>query len=247
MATAKRAAPVPSVRDPGAARRASARATSPRAPGRPTAEQASQLRETLLHAAMKHFIERGFEGASMDGIGRDARVSKITIYRQYGDKRSLFLAVAYHALTGFRSALAAKALRELPPPAGLRELIRITLEAFRDPAFLEVQRLLIAEAVRFPEIGQAMLDEASYSLEPMVDYLSWLRAEGHIALDNPHEAALQLTAVAIGGTRPLMLDPAKERIDRARWVESVYTTFARAWGLEPVPRPRRVPDRGRKR
>ncbi|MDK2809067.1 MAG: TetR/AcrR family transcriptional regulator, regulator of autoinduction and epiphytic fitness [Clostridiales bacterium] len=50
-------------------------------------------RAAILESAIDIFSEKGFEGASMDKIAEQAKVSKITIYKHFQNKESLFLAI----------------------------------------------------------------------------------------------------------------------------------------------------------
>ena len=61
--------------------------------GRPPKELEGEVEERILNAARKVFLERGFEGASVDEIAMAARSGKPTIYARVGDKRALFTAV----------------------------------------------------------------------------------------------------------------------------------------------------------
>ncbi|MCX8157385.1 MAG: TetR/AcrR family transcriptional regulator [Verrucomicrobiae bacterium] len=55
--------------------------------------QDASARERLLRAALKHFAERGYAGASVQDIVDDAKVTKPTLYYYFGNKAGL-----YHAL-----------------------------------------------------------------------------------------------------------------------------------------------------
>src|SRR5215472_6767793 len=61
--------------------------------GRPPKELAGKVEERILDAARKVFLQRGFEGASIDEIAKAARSGKPTIYARFPDKRALFTAV----------------------------------------------------------------------------------------------------------------------------------------------------------
>ena len=61
--------------------------------GRPPKELAGEVDARILDAARKVFLERGFEGASIDEIAEVARSGKPTIYARFRDKRALFTAV----------------------------------------------------------------------------------------------------------------------------------------------------------
>ena len=61
--------------------------------GRPPKELAGEVDARILDAARKIFLERGFEGASIDEIAAVARSGKPTIYARFRDKRALFTEV----------------------------------------------------------------------------------------------------------------------------------------------------------
>ena len=56
--------------------------------GRPPKELAGEVDARILDAARKIFLERGFEGASIDEIAEVARSGKPTIYARFRDKRA---------------------------------------------------------------------------------------------------------------------------------------------------------------
>src|SRR6202022_3527560 len=61
--------------------------------GAPPKELAGEVDARILDAARKVFLERGFEGASIDEIAEVARSGKPTIYARFRDKRALFTEV----------------------------------------------------------------------------------------------------------------------------------------------------------
>ena len=74
--------------------------------GRPPRTLASEVEERILDAAVKVFLERGFEGASVDEIADVARAGKPTIYARFPGKEALFTAIMGGAACGnFTSSL----------------------------------------------------------------------------------------------------------------------------------------------
>src|SRR5260370_41210789 len=65
--------------------------------GRPPNELAGEVEDRILDAARKVFLDRGFEGASIEEIADVARSGKPTIYARFRDKKALFTA----AVTGY--------------------------------------------------------------------------------------------------------------------------------------------------
>ena len=52
----------------------------------------------ILAAAQAAFLEKGYLGTSMDEVAASARVSKVTVYRHFTDKHTLFTAVVTTAI-----------------------------------------------------------------------------------------------------------------------------------------------------
>src|SRR5258708_8003910 len=80
--------------------------------GRPPKELAGEVDARILDAARKTFLERGFEGASIDEIAEVARSGKATIYARFRDKRALFTEVVSRDILSLTPAFTAH-----PPPA----------------------------------------------------------------------------------------------------------------------------------
>jgi AcrR family transcriptional regulator len=72
------------------AKRRAARAAPPGRAPRPPREE---VRRRILHAATKVFLQRGFNGATLDDIAAAAGFSKGAVYSNFDDKDSLFLAL----------------------------------------------------------------------------------------------------------------------------------------------------------
>jgi TetR/AcrR family transcriptional repressor of mexJK operon len=62
--------------------------------GRPTANQATAISQSILHAAAELFLARGFEATSMEAIAAAARIPRSTLYKRFPSKLSLLEAVA---------------------------------------------------------------------------------------------------------------------------------------------------------
>src|SRR5215467_1415035 len=122
-------------------------------------KRVQQTRERLRTAAHRLFLQQGYLATSIDAILAEAGISsKETLYRHYANKESLFVDVL-RSLTmeqpGFSERLAT-----LPTPQdlsslrhALTELAREILAMLRQPGYLPLVRMIIAEAARFPQLG----------------------------------------------------------------------------------------------
>src|ERR1700735_5706438 len=80
-----------------------------RAGGRPTREEAEARDVRLLDVATRLFMERGFDGTSIDAVAEAAGISKPTVYARYHDKRDLFAAVLRGRIRKWLAPLSAAA------------------------------------------------------------------------------------------------------------------------------------------
>jgi AcrR family transcriptional regulator len=124
--------------------------------GRPPKELEGEVDERILTAARKIFLERGFEGTSVDEIALAARAGKPTIYARFGDKGALFTAVVK------RDVLSRLAEFKAEAPSGATIEERLTSAAITllhwgfDSDRIGLMRVAIAEARRFPDLASTV-------------------------------------------------------------------------------------------
>jgi AcrR family transcriptional regulator len=100
-------------------------------------------RTRILEAAEHAFAERGFAGASLRQIVRDARVNLATVYYYFGSKNGLMEAVLKHRLGSLRQE-------------HLEQLQRVRKQAGPRPLPVEeVLRALIVPPLRLAAMGSA--------------------------------------------------------------------------------------------
>jgi TetR/AcrR family transcriptional regulator, mexJK operon transcriptional repressor len=138
--------------------------------GRPTREEAEARDVRLLDVATQLFMERGFDGTSIDAVAEAAGISKPTVYARYHDKRDLFAAVLRKRIRDWLAPLSAAAeaqATEAKPKSiktTLHELSRHMIAYTLAPEAGACQRILSAQAVQFPELAKLANEEG------------WLRA-----------------------------------------------------------------------
>lgn len=197
--------------------------------GRPTREEGEALRKSILDAALQVFIASGLKAASMEGIAREAGVAKITLYRHYETKEQLFVEVARRAQLSVRGRLGTMADVEVPLETALREIISKLYDGYTHPDYIAVMRMVISEAGRFPKLGRAMLEDAEQISEPLVAYLQKLKDRGLVDIESPFDASVQISGMASGAGRFVLLTPSRRPASRKRWIESLVTLFMQAW------------------
>ncbi len=120
--------------------------------GRPPATRAGEVEERIVKAATRVFLERGFEGASLDEIAAAARAGKATLYSRYAGKEALFVAVikemAEHKFDMDQILSDNASVGERLTIAGIEMMNRMLNEEV-----LGLMRVVIAEAPRFPALA----------------------------------------------------------------------------------------------
>jgi len=117
----------------------------------------SPVRDRILDAAFAAFMKSGYAATSTLEIATRARVSKRELYAEVGNKEEILIACIRARATRL------KAPADLPIPHD-RETLEQVLASFAtqlvreitDPTVITVFRLAIADAVRSPEVAQAL-------------------------------------------------------------------------------------------
>lgn len=124
--------------------------------GRPPRALAGEVEERILDAAEKVFLERGFEGASVDEIADVARAGKPTIYARFPGKEALFAAVvarkAREITSSYESIVPTGATIEERLASIAKTILRNVLVADT----VGLVRATVAEARRFPDCAASI-------------------------------------------------------------------------------------------
>lgn len=176
-------------------------------------------RERILTTAEHAFLERGFDGTSIDAIVEEAGGSKATVYAHFRDKRVLFA----HALADVRRGLGFDLphFRDQEPASARDGLVLLAVElmtAMYSVRALHLQRLVIAEAHRFPDVARQYFDEGpAVAIAAIAAWIRECRDRGDSGLPDPQIGAERLFALVRG--------PAEMRV---------------VLGLDPVPEPDQI-------
>jgi len=169
------------------------------APARRT-ELSAVKRRQILAGARLAFGALGYERASVDLVASRAGVGKATVYNHFGDKKALFAACYSEDADEIREELR-RSLQAVggDPVLAMRRVGEKLLRILASPAFVSLHRHAVAEADRFPEVG-----ETFFARGPMVVYgaiAGWLKRWeelGVLRLDDPRAAAIQFVLLCQG-------------------------------------------------
>jgi TetR/AcrR family transcriptional repressor of mexJK operon len=207
-------------------------------PGRPTRAQAAQRHLQLLDRALDVFLEHGYEFATIEEIIGPIGMHKSTVYSLYADKKTLFRATVERAI--HRWKLPVEALRAVETDdleATLSAIARLLIKNTVSPIALKLQRIIIAESFRVPEITQMFWEQGTLpSFEVVRDLLARRARRGEIQVDQPELIAHGFLTLTVGLVTRMTLVGTK--MDQ-REIEKRIRVYVRLF-LEGVrPRPTR--------
>jgi TetR/AcrR family transcriptional regulator, mexJK operon transcriptional repressor len=212
---------------------------APDAPADVDAEpRSTRKRRAIIEAATAVFLRNGYLGTSMDEIAALAGVSKQTVYKHYADKKRLFIEMAVSTVNQASDPVHAevRTLRDSGDiGADLRDLARRQLTLVMQPRLLQLRRLVIAEAARFPELGRTFYEQGpGRTIAALATTFGHLAARGMLHLDDPLLAAAQFNWLIMSAplNQAMLLgdNSAPDPTDLDRHADDGVRTFLAAYG-----------------
>jgi AcrR family transcriptional regulator len=171
-----------------------------------------QTRDVLVDAAAQVFAERGFEGASLEEIAERAGYSRGAIYKNFGGKDELFLAVNQRhnerAVARF-----AELIEELDSggwnPASVPELAAEWRRMFfRDAELYILGTEFNLYVLRHPEVRPKLVEYMARNVAMIADFMEQMAAGAGVELPYPSELlARMLLSASDGFQQTMRLDP----------------------------------------
>ncbi|MFI7576495.1 TetR/AcrR family transcriptional regulator [Micromonospora sp. NPDC049497] len=195
-------------------------------------------RQAILDAALAEFLEHGYVGAGMDRVAARAGASKVTVYAHFADKRSLFEAVFTRAITDAERAGApfVAALAETDDlTRDLRMFAREHIATVTRPHLVQLRRMLIGEAGRFPELARAWHRAApERGHATLAGVVARLSERGLLRAPDPLLAAQHLNYLILSIPLDEAMFAVREAHDDAelhRWADEAVGVFLAAYGV----------------
>lgn len=156
----------------------------------------------ITKAASEMFLADGFERVSLDQIAQRAGVSKQTIYSHFADKDGLFRAICTE-LTERLTIPLRKSASEGDLRSALTRLGEDMLTMMLHPASLDLHRLVMSAAVRFPDLGHVAYEAGAMRMIHDLSTLLMQRSQIGDGLERPlsEDRALVLAEQLIGMLR----------------------------------------------
>lgn len=181
--------------------------------GRPTQRESKERLQRLLDVARRQFLSAGYRETSLESIAREAGVAKKTLYSRFGSKAGLFAAILDTLRRAWIAELQGVVLESTRPETVLETVALHLLQVGTRPDMIELYRLLLLDARRFPELLHGYYDQGGglSGMEPLSDYLRTAVAQGVLEIEDVALATEQFVYLVLGGVRTRMLLGAARR------------------------------------
>src|SRR5579863_6811511 len=154
--------------------------TEVRRRGRPQARCDEDTRGIIFEAARNEFTANGYAATCMDGVARRAAISTKTLYRLIPNKAALFEAMITDRIDTFASVVRLRACDGSNIEKALREALMVCGELVLDGDVISLQRMIIGESEKFPEIAETFYHKAIRRTEQTL--ANWLRTQSERGL-----------------------------------------------------------------
>lgn len=195
--------------------------------GRPRLDEVAGLEQRLMDIALKEFLKNGFGGTSMATIVKAAGISKTTLYSRYSSKKDLFDAIMqsmfedHPMVDDIVDVDSGHSLAE-----GLKAIAIRSLEIGMGDLVIGTDRLIYAEASRFPNLGKASADTNLKLRAKLCEFITNCSDREGIACNDPDRPA-EIFAQMIRGVHAIAVQSGRKMSEDEimRWADRAVDTL----------------------
>ncbi|MDS9469508.1 TetR/AcrR family transcriptional regulator [Paracoccus sp. MBLB3053] len=183
---------------------------TPPLPETGSAREDSPKRQQILDGARRMFLQKGFEGASMQDVARAAEVSKGTLYVYFDSKEAMFQALVLEECDRMQEAMRRIATGTGSVEQELHAIGRQMLLTLLQPEVLAAMRMMIGAAEKFPDLArQIYASGPARSIRTLSEYLELRCLRGDLRIDDCHAASAEFLDLVVAGLqrRALLMMP----------------------------------------
>lgn len=179
-----------------------------------------EQRHEFINAAGHLFIQQGYAAVTMEAIAAEAGKSKVTLYNYFSSKEELFEAFVVQAGAGAVEELTKVYVEGDSARDILQRLGLALLRLVSRPDVIALDRLIIGEAKRYPELARIFFENGpKRTVAALAEVMARCMDSGKIDARNAELAALHFKAICAGdlienlmwGTIP---QPTKEKLKK---------------------------------
>lgn len=167
-------------------------------------------KKKVIEAATRMFFELGYDQMTVDALTAEVGGSKAYIYKNFGGKQRLFEAVVKAACEDILIPLTDVDLTHSELEEGLLLIAERFLKLSLSEKSIALHRLVVAERLRFPHLGDLFLSSGpEQSYKRVAAYLAQQQKLGKIGEGDTHEMAVQFLGLVNAGFHQRMLIAAR--------------------------------------
>jgi TetR/AcrR family transcriptional repressor of mexJK operon len=196
----------------------------------------------ILEAATTLFLRNGYLGTSVDDIAALAHVSKQTVYTHFADKEQLFAELVrgnINRVDSFIESVTAGLGETSSVEDALRAFAHRHIRAVVQPEALQLRRLVIGEAGRFPDLAREYYERVPQRvIAALGTQLQLLAERGLLHVPDPLLAANHLAWLILGPSLDAAMFGASSEqtrlADPDRLADRAVDVFLAAYGVHPA-------------
>ncbi len=174
------------------------------------------------------FLGDGYGATSVEGVAKQAGISKRTFYHRFRGKEALFEAVVRRIVESWAPPRDSELVDAGDHAEELRAIAGYMLQVALTPQALALHRLMIAEAQRFPALARILHEYGmARGIETLAAQIEQWIAAGRIRAVDARFAAEQFIMMVVSAPRrrALGLGTPLSTADLATWVDRTVELF----------------------
>ncbi|WP_236640734.1 TetR/AcrR family transcriptional regulator [Sulfitobacter sp. HI0023] len=185
----------------------------------------------VMIGARKVFFRCGYEGATVDAIAAEGKVSKATMYSYYPTKEQLFLSVVESECGRLADEILRPLIASLEPRAQLEELALRMVDLTLDDTYIRLLRTCIGASEALPEVGEVYFRAGPKPARELVgQVLERLTREGALDVDDARRASDHFIHLCVSGLLMPRLLAVKRPVHREKHAGEAVAAFLRLYG-----------------
>jgi len=148
--------------------------------------------EKFLQAATEIFLERGYRNARLSDIVARSRGSLATLYRVFGGKKGLAIAIMRESISSFGESMSILLAPDVPPETALYTATERMVAETLSPQRIVVHRIVNNQGLDFPDLRDWFFEHGTAPMqETLRQYFAREHAAGRLSITDPDMVAQQ--------------------------------------------------------
>ena len=199
----------------------------------PATDRLDNRRSAIVQVARGLFLDQGYDQTTLADVVTHARGSLATLYKLFGNKEGLLLAVVRGHVESGADIVSQAAAAGLPPVVTLHNIGERLNKRFLHPDVMSLLRVVIARSVDDPEFARNFYEETmGKTVSELESLFAIWKAQGIPYDGAPHEMAETFLALMVYDLQIATISHCPRRSLDTQGLRSRIRFFCRGMGLE---------------